>query len=387
MPTNITVVINLHREGNAALPSIISAWRSIEAARAVGLNCELLLVLDSADEATITVADRWGRRGAIALHVQNEDLGASRNSATEVAEGEWVAFLDADDLWGEDWLTRAHSAATQAGPVRAEIEVWHPAVNIIFGDHHSLLHHIESTDPKFSFARFRLHNAWTALSFVHRSTLLTVPYPSNNLADGFGFEDWSWNEEILRRGGRHLVVPETCHFIQRTTSSSLLGQSQAALRTRYSRSPDDPDATRHVVSNTPSTDFDGASAATHVDGPIEISPEVAGQVRLAGAIEPAVLQTVDPDRLRGTLPQNFNTHLTTAQHCLEQVEVVASTAPLADVAELLGWTDLLKELSDLDRAKVVAEVLLDPRNAHRRRGISAHITHAHSVFPQLRAHK
>lgn len=233
MSIDVTAAVNLHREGSAALPSMISAWRSVEHARAHGINAELLLVLDRSDDSTTRVADRWTSRGARVVHVDVGDLGAARNRAVATCgDSEWIAFLDADDLWGEYWLTAAYTAVLESGG-ESQHDVWHPAVNIIFGDHHSLLHHVDSSDASFSWARFRLHNQWTALSFVRRSTIEDIPYPRNDLASGFGFEDWSWNEEVLRRGGRHRVVADTCHFIHRSSNPSLLSQSQHALRTPY----------------------------------------------------------------------------------------------------------------------------------------------------------
>ena len=386
--TEVAAVVNLHTEGTSATPSLTSAWRAVAAAQANGIDASLILVLDTPDQATTHMAGQWEARGASIIECEVGDLGAARNYAAETLDSEWLAFLDADDLWGEDWLVEAHGAATEA-KASMFIDVWHPQLNIIFGDHHSFLHHIPSTDPSFSWARFRLHNAWTALCFVRRAHIQAVPYPRNNLAAGFGFEDWSWNEEILRRGGRHQVVPNTCHFIRRGGDGTLLRQSQAALRTFY-RSPELihrldlnelPGAATEVSALTP-TDTD--LPPTHRHSPVELSPALLESVQLALAIEPTIAQTINAEGQPQVLPQNFNTHVTKAQQALEliylnsQVRSFGTTGELCESAE-----SLLAELSHAERARVVADVILDPSQEIIPRGTSELIGEAMHHYPQL----
>ena len=380
MSIDVTAAVNLHREGSAALPSMISAWRSVEHARAHGINAELLLVLDRSDDSTTRVADRWTSRGARVVHVDVGDLGAARNRAVATCgDSEWIAFLDADDLWGEYWLTAAYTAVLESGG-ESQHDVWHPAVNIIFGDHHSLLHHVDSSDASFSWARFRLHNQWTALSFVRRSTIEDIPYPRNDLASGFGFEDWSWNEEVLRRGGRHRVVADTCHFIHRSSNPSLLSQSQHALRTPYTS-----DNTTEFRRPTPAarTEVPGTSE-THRIAEIELGEAVRAQIRLGATIEPRILQTVRPDVDHQTLPQNFQMHVTPAHLALEELDgIAANTSPTMSVGDLLDASTRLPNLPSEQRVRVVAEVLLDPELSDRQRGDSPLISEAVEHFPQL----
>lgn len=388
MTSRIAAVVNLHNEGNSALPSLISAWRAVDAARVVDIDAELVLVLDRPDDATQAAAEAWIARGATIVMVDAGDLGEARNAAANSVDAEWLAFLDADDLWGEQWLVEAFCAATE-NPPRSTIDVWHPQVNIIFGDHHSLLHHVASTDPSFSWARFRLHNTWTALAMVKRSHLLALPYPRNRLTDGFGFEDWSWNMEVLRRGGRHHVVPGTCHFIRRTNSESLLGRSQAALRSRY---PVD-DLVAHVADKKlpgmvtkPSTltPTETGVPATHQLTKANLDDAVLGQIRTAATIEPAVTDTMHWSGPSRKLPQNFNTHVTSAQLVVEDLLLAQATTTYATVTDLCDAVPSLEALDSSDRARVVADLLLDPSTALIARGDGAMIHEALRAYPQLR---
>jgi len=337
----------------------------------------MVLMLDRPDDATRAVAKEWVLRGAAVQECDEGDLGGARNAAASSVDNEWLAFLDGDDLWSENWLSlAAKDAFSQPDD---QLTVWHPAINIIFGDHHSLLHHIDSTDPSFSWARFRLHNAWTALSFVRRNDVLALPYPRNDLANGWGFEDWSWNMAVLGRGGEHRIVADTCHFIRRLDGGSLLASSQAALRSPYPG----PIARPVAMSTSELTAADPDLPATHRRAPHGLSASLLNQIGLAAKLEPSIEATVNHRGEPDELPQNFNTHVTSAQQALESLEVELDASPDATIADAVDSADLLAQLQPADQHRVVAEFLSGPHLADRTLGESPLIAATLSAFPQL----
>ncbi len=83
------------------------------AARQFGGELEVICVDDGSTDGTGEKIDAWrGRFGAEervkyeVLHQANGGEGAARNAGLDVATGEWVTFLDGDDLWGE-WILKA----------------------------------------------------------------------------------------------------------------------------------------------------------------------------------------------------------------------------------------------------------------------------------------
>ncbi len=383
--TTIAAVVNLHDEGHTAAPSVTSAWRAVERARAHRIDAELVLMLDSASRETANLAHRWLHRGARVFETDVRDLGSARNVAADATDAEWLAFLDGDDLWAEDWLVDAYRATstTGAGP----FDVWHPQYSCIFGDHHSVIHHIGSDDPAFSFARLRLHNGWTALSFVAGETVRTVPYPRNRLDDGFGFEDWSWNIEILRRVGTHRVVPETMHFIRRRNAAdeSLLRRSEDALRSPYPGADGDamdleiPGTTTVVSELTPISD---ALPPTHVLAKFELPVSLERQLRAAVTIEPSIAQTLPLGARVRRLPQNTNRHVTPEQRALEQLDLACAAYP-ATIAEAIATAPNLLALEPDAQARVVSEVLLDPALRDFEVGEHQAIDNARRRYPQV----
>lgn len=90
-------------------------------------NWELLLVDDGSTDAGTRMARSWAAENDKIFYLEHpghENRGASsaRNLAMQEARGEFIAFLDADDVWLPDKLERQ---------VRLMVE--HPEVAVVFG--------------------------------------------------------------------------------------------------------------------------------------------------------------------------------------------------------------------------------------------------------------
>ncbi|MDR6818103.1 glycosyltransferase involved in cell wall biosynthesis [Neorhizobium sp. 2083] len=212
---SITAVLNAHREGLLALPSLESLDRSVKNAVEAGYHVETIAILDCSDALTQAIIRNSCHENYRIIETDFGDLGLARNCAIEAATGDFVGFLDADDLWGADWLTKAAAIAqTRDDPV-----IWHPEVNVYFGVAQLLFFHIDMEDPSFLHSGLVLDNYWTALSFGARELYLENPYPATDLRAGIGFEDWTWNMSTISAGVIHKVVPQTGHAIRRKETS------------------------------------------------------------------------------------------------------------------------------------------------------------------------
>lgn len=66
---------------------------------------DIIVVNDGSTDSTAAILDRYGDR----IHVisqPNAGLSSARNAALRIARGEYVAFLDADDIWAPQMLAR-----------------------------------------------------------------------------------------------------------------------------------------------------------------------------------------------------------------------------------------------------------------------------------------
>lgn len=211
-----TAIVTVHDEGFLAWRSMRSAWEALLKLP----SGELLIVVDRGDRDTQSCANDFvescagnPKHRARFFEVDNGDLGASRNDGVKMASGEFVAFLDADDVWCEDWLEKG-IAYLDTVPGNA---VAHPQVNVNFEADQMWWQHIDSRDPSFDPSTFMVTNHWTALALAPRWFFDKHPYRA--AGGGFGFEDWEWNMRTLADGIAHVVVPETVHFIRRSPKS------------------------------------------------------------------------------------------------------------------------------------------------------------------------
>ena len=207
---DITVVLNTHNEGILAHPTVLSLQRAKLHAEHQGLTVEVLVVQDKPSPETLEYFSECKMLDFTTLPVSFGDLGLSRNAGTQAAKGNWIAFLDADDLWGLNWLTACHRAATG----EAREVVWHPEANQYFAMDPYIFVHVDMEDPAFDLLTLTTNNYWTALSFAKRELYLSHPYPPTLLEKHLGYEDWSWNTHTISRGVLHKVVPGTVHFVR-----------------------------------------------------------------------------------------------------------------------------------------------------------------------------
>ncbi len=84
---------------------------------------ELIVVDDGSSDATAEVARGFGDRVRYERQ-RNAGIGAARNRCLDLARGDQLAFLDADDVWERDKLAR-QLAALGSGSERPELVFGH----------------------------------------------------------------------------------------------------------------------------------------------------------------------------------------------------------------------------------------------------------------------
>jgi glycosyltransferase involved in cell wall biosynthesis len=215
----ITTILTGHNEGPLIGLTFRSMLDAVAAAREAGIAVEMLVVLDKPDAATLEALSEAEQHGCRVEQVSfpASDHAGVRNHAVELAQGEYVAFLDGDDLWTENWLVDAYAMCrTDPGRVIA-----HPEADWIFDNGSNLWFLLDQTDPAFDPAYLRVFNYWDVLCLAPRAAYLDHPREPRAIEAGFAYEDWHWNLKTLGAGYVHRVVPETIHFKRRRRTSQL----------------------------------------------------------------------------------------------------------------------------------------------------------------------
>ncbi|MCC6809952.1 MAG: glycosyltransferase, partial [Deltaproteobacteria bacterium] len=235
----LTTVINVHKEGLWARKAIRSAYAALE--KFPPGEAEIVVVADRADEATLQVVKEATQPHSpvplSVVPVDVGDLGRARNHGVMAARGRFVAFLDGDDVWGEDWPTLgAAQLAKECDALGCEEAVAHPFLNVDFGDNSFWWTQPDQRDDGpggFDMSTFWNTNCWSSGAMAPRSLLQQHPYSSRT--EGLGFEDWEWNARTLAAGVLHVAVPRAVVFIRKKNDG--LNAQSAQKRQLAAHSP------------------------------------------------------------------------------------------------------------------------------------------------------
>lgn len=215
---DLSVVMTAHDETVVSGPTMASAEAAVAAAERAGLTVERVVALDCptpACHAYFHQPDFAAWRKEV---VDLGDVGATRNRMAETVGGEFLAFLDSDDLFSENWLADGCARLREAAD-RGERAIAHPELNWLFDAAASVFVKPEQTDPLFSPYYFYGSNYYDSLCLAPRAAHLDVPYVRRALDEGFSFQDWQFNIESMARGWRHVVVRDTIIFKRRRDAS------------------------------------------------------------------------------------------------------------------------------------------------------------------------
>jgi glycosyltransferase involved in cell wall biosynthesis len=164
---------------------------------------EVLVIDDGSTDDTASIAESFGAPVRV-IRRQNVKLAATRNFAVEEAKSDWIAFVDADDLWQRNKLERQMEELAR-----------HPEADLCYTGRVLLLQQGETTRlgkvvhvPPAERIRKALYRNTTFLPssvIVRRSTFLAIGGHDTN----FKFvEDWDTWLRLLHAGTRFAACPE-----------------------------------------------------------------------------------------------------------------------------------------------------------------------------------
>lgn len=215
---DITAILNVHNEGRLCVPTLRSFQAAVEDAMSHGLVVEALIVADRADDLTLEMLKAYAPTVEF-ISTDYGDLGLARNAGVKVAAGRYVAFCDADDIWGTSWLTETWHLRPKDDNFVAHPQWW---VSFSTDNIQMQVHeHVGMDDLRYDANGLVQFNPWTALCFAPRAVFFETPYQGRQ--PGIGFEDWQFNATTAAKGVVHVAIPNTYHFIRLRGSGSLSG--------------------------------------------------------------------------------------------------------------------------------------------------------------------
>jgi len=215
---DLSVIVTAHSEGLIAHKTMLSIFAAVKELHEE-TTYEIIVSIDNSTDETKTYFESYKDNDIVTiLNVSFKDLSQSRNNAVEQANGQYVTFIDADDLMSADWLAGAlHTQRTHPG------SIVHPEYSITFGDDNLIWKKRDSKDLTKDILCLIDNNLWDSPCLAPRSIFLTHPYIPNG--NGFGYEDKHFNSETLSATIPHRVAPQSIFFVRRKVSGSMLRQS------------------------------------------------------------------------------------------------------------------------------------------------------------------
>jgi glycosyltransferase involved in cell wall biosynthesis len=188
----VSVIIPAHNAASV----VADALRSIQVQ--TWTNFEVVLIDDGSTDATAAVAHQFVERDArfCILRQPNAGVSRARNAGLARARGEWIAFLDADDVWVPEKLDRqiglCHADA-RANFVFSNYWFWDGAQDLGLGQEKRRKFREGAVGPHLAEGNLFL----TSSVLVPRATVAQVGEFDPALAIG---EDWDYWLRLADRG-------------------------------------------------------------------------------------------------------------------------------------------------------------------------------------------
>jgi glycosyltransferase involved in cell wall biosynthesis len=211
----ISVIITAHHEGLIAHKTVTSV---LDGLAKIDVPYEIVANLDNPDDATKEYFGNYsGDKRFVLNYTSLGDPGSARNAAIAKSHGKYVCVIDGDDMFSSGFFKQALELMAKHDGERIMV---HPGATMQFGEGIYLTAWPQFDTISLEEDSIRLVgvNRWTAASLAEREVFLEHPYvPSIN---GFGYEDWWINQEVLAYGVTHYVT-ESVLFYRKKTSDSM----------------------------------------------------------------------------------------------------------------------------------------------------------------------
>jgi glycosyltransferase involved in cell wall biosynthesis len=178
-------------------------------------NFEIIVVDDaSTDDLTATLAKAHSARLRCITHSRNRGAAAARNTGIAAASGEFVAFLDSDDVWFPDKLAQQIAAMRDQPP---EI-VGHVCAYNCLRTGYSL----RVIAPGWTLLTFRRHQllgctCGPGTTLLCRRSIFAAIGPLDE--ELRRLEDWDWLLRLSEKGYRLLASPAALARVEVSSST------------------------------------------------------------------------------------------------------------------------------------------------------------------------
>lgn len=228
---DLTIAVTAHDEGLLAHKTMLSVMAGIEKIKEAGYTYEIVVHIDKGDRDTINYFSRYEKDKDIRIFENSfGDTGSSRNFVVSKARGNYVAFLDGDDLMSDNWFVKAVDLLKQA-----EVDVIvHPEAVLTFGFGQKV-NVLSIQKPSYTVEKDTVillgENRWCSVAAAKKEVFQNNPY--SKLGLGYGHEDYVFDVETVYSGVKHEIAKGTVLFYRRSENSRLSTSNQNHVTIPY----------------------------------------------------------------------------------------------------------------------------------------------------------
>lgn len=226
---DVSIVLNVHCEQDLLYPTLYSLLDTVEHARLHGLNSELVIVADCADETTRAILKDYDYSGFDVVKIENvqvHSLGLARNIGIQAACGDYIVTADADDLVSRNFIYQLYQKHQDAKNRKI---VCFPEYYHAFGDENYVCRFY----PLDQVGLYRIagEHPYVSRLMARRQDLLEIPYRDCMADPVYAYEDYDLNLRLVCAGFDLTIAEETIVFYRQRAGSIMdsLGKDQKRL--------------------------------------------------------------------------------------------------------------------------------------------------------------
>ena len=190
---------------------------------------ELLVIDDCSGDGTADIVKEYSARdGRVILfqNVGNQGVSAARNQGVARARGDWIAFLDSDDLWTPDKLDRQVRLIRERKDAGRKPDLIFTGSAFISGSGKKLGYRLEVPE-EITYRELLKQNLISCSSvLVRRELMLRYPMKRDDM-----HEDYAVWLQILKNGGRAYGINQPLLIYRMSETSKSGNKKKAAFMT------------------------------------------------------------------------------------------------------------------------------------------------------------
>jgi glycosyltransferase involved in cell wall biosynthesis len=195
---------------------------------------EIIVVDDGSTDQTLAIARSFASRGVTVITQRNQGAAAARNRAFSVSQGDYIQWLDADDLLSPDKIAKQMQALAQCGERTLVSSAW---AQFMYRYHHAefvpsaLWCDLSPVEWLLRKMEGNLHMQTATWLVSREMTQAAGPWDTSLLGD----DDGEYFCRVLLQSEGIRFVPEAKVFYRMagTTSLSYIGHSSRKMEAQF----------------------------------------------------------------------------------------------------------------------------------------------------------